>query len=43
MITIINIITNITFTIIDNVTIIISKLTYNTKLSYINKNLYVES
>ena len=43
MITIINIIIAITFIIIHNIIIIISKLTNNTKLSYKNKNIYVQS
>ena len=43
MITIINIIIAITFIIINNIIIIISKLTNNTKLSYKNKNIYVQS
>ena len=43
MITIINIITTITFTFIYNIIIIISELTNNTKLSDKNKNFYVQS
>ena len=42
MVTIINIITAITFSIINNIIIIISKITNNTKLSYKNKNFYVQ-